>query len=656
MPKPTASLLPLALLFAATSATASDNLSTLKQMSLDELADLRVSIATHRTERQEDTAAAVSVLTAEDIRRSGATTLPELLRTVPGLNVARISATEWAVSARGFNNQLANKLLVMVDGRSVYTPFFSGVLWDELNVVMQDIERIEVVRGPGGSTWGANAVNGVINILTRHAEDTQGSQLSVVAGDMQSELVARNGFKAGESGFARVWAKVHQQDRLQLPQGGDTADKHWRGGRAGFRGDWDLGPANLMIEGETFREMKPDEREYSGAHLLGQWARNTGDARDELRGYFNRFTLDRWAVMGNGAKAQLDTFDLNYRHLFAETGMHNLIVGTGYRSVRSEAEMVPPSAVSRANRTDQLFSAFAEDTLSLAERLKLTLGVKVEHNDYTGIEWQPSARIRWSPAAGGTLWASVARAVRTPSIIEDSARFISFVAPSRLTGGLPMSVTSNGNANLNTEQLTAYELGYRIQLTPKLSVDATVFLNDYDRLVTVDMIGRPALVPAFPSPYLNWSAVTGNQLQGQAHGFELSADYRPSETWRLQASYAYLDLNLKARPGNNEITPLRAEGESPRHQASLISRHDLRHDLELDLQARYVSALTTYAIADYVTADLRLGWRATSRLDLALNGRNLIGPARKEFGTNIVNASDAYLIPREYYVTANLRF
>ena len=218
-----------------------------------------------------------------------------------------------------------------------------------------------------------------------------------------------------------------------------------------------------------------------------------------------------------------------------------------------------------------------------------------------------------------------------------------------------MSVTSNGSAQLNAEKLTAYEMGYRIQLTPKLSVDATVFLNDYDRLVTVDMIGRPNLVPT-PTPSLSWNAVTGNQLQGQAHGFELAADYRPAETWRLQASYAYLDLNLKARPGNSEISPLRAEGESPRHQASLISRHDLRHDLELDLQARYVSALTTYTIPDYLTADLRLGWRATSRLDLALNGRNLIGPARKEFGTNIVNASDAYLIPREYYLTANLRF
>lgn len=656
MPKSLAKPLLLAALASSTvPASADDSLYALKQMSLDELANLRVSTATHRSERLEDTAAAIHVLTAEDIRRSGATSLPELLRTVPGLNVARISATEWAVSARGFNNQFANKLLVMVDGRSVYTPFFSGVLWDELNIVMQDIERIEIVRGPGGSTWGANAVNGVINIITRHAEDTQGTLLSVVGGDLQSEIVLRNGFKAGESGHARVWAKLHQNDRL----GGtpdDSEDIHWRGGRAGFRGDWEMAGGNLMVEGESFRELKRQERAYSGAHLLGQWSRTSDEARDELRAYFNRFTLDHWMVLNNGARAELDTFDLGYRHHFAPIGGHNLIAGVGYRNVASDAQMTPPAGVSRSSRTDQLFSAFAEDTLALAERLQLTVGVKVEHNEFTGLEWQPSARMRWTPTKGSTVWASVARAVRTPSIIEDSARVTSYIGPRAFTNGLPLFVNSNGNPNLNAERLIAYELGYRAQVNPRLSFDASVFLNDYDRLVTVDMIGAPRLVPSLPSPYLTWNALAGNSLKGKASGFELSVDYRPADTWRVQASYTYLDMNMSALPGNTEINPLRAAGESPAHQVTLISRHDLRHDLELDLQARYVSALSTYSIPDYLTADLRLGWRATSRLDLAFNGRNLIGPARKEFGTNLVNASDAYLIPREYYVTANLRF
>ena len=635
--------------------SAEDSLYALKQMSLDELADLRISTATHRSERLEDTAAAIHVLTTEDIRRSGATSLPELLRSVPGLNVARISATEWAVSARGFNNQFANKLLVMVDGRSVYTPFFSGVLWDELNIVMQDIERVEIVRGPGGSTWGANAVNGVINIITRHAEDTQGTLLSITAGDLQSEMVLRNGFKAGESGHARVWAKLHQNDRLAgTPD--DSRDIRWRGGRAGFRGDWEMGGGSLMVEGESFRELKRQERAYSGAHILGQWSRTNGEARDELRAYFNRFTLNHWMVLNNGARAELDTFDLGYRHHFAPIGGHNLIAGVGYRNVASDAQMMPPAGVSRSSRTDQLFSAFAEDTLALAERLQLTVGVKVEHNEFTGVEWQPSARMRWTPTKGSTLWASVARAVRTPSIIEDSARLTSYIEPRAFTNGLPLFVNSAGNPNLNAERLIAYELGYRAQVSPRLSFDASVFLNDYDRLLTVDMIGTPRLVPSLPSPYLTWNALAGNALKGKARGFELSMDYRPADTWRVQASYTHLDMNMAALPGNAEINPLRAAGESPTHQATLISRHDLRHDLELDLQARYVSALRTYGIPDYLTADLRLGWRVTSRLDLALNGRNLIGPARKEFGTNLVNASDAYLIPREYYVTANLRF
>lgn len=649
-------LLLAALASAALPVFADDSLSTLKQMSLDALADLRVSTATHRSERLEDTAAAIHVITAEDIRRSGATSLPELLRTVPGLNVARISATEWAVSARGFNNQFANKLLVMVDGRSVYTPFFSGVLWDELNLVMQDIERVEIVRGPGGSTWGANAVNGVINVITRHAEDTQGTLLSVVAGDLQSELVLRNGFKAGETGHARVWAKIHQNDRLARASTDDSEDIRWRGGRAGFRGDWEVGGGTLMLEGESFRELKREERAYSGAHLLGQWSQTRGEARDEVRAYVNRFTLDHWRVLNNGARAELDTFDLSYRHHFSPVGRHNLIAGIGYRNIASDAVMTPPAGVSRSSRTDQLFSAFAEDTLALAERLQLTVGVKVEHNEFTGVEWQPSARMRWTPVKGNTLWASVARAVRTPSIIEDSARLSSYIPPRAFTGGLPLFITSHGNPNLQAERLVAYEVGYRAQVTPRLSFDATVFLNDYDRLLTVDLIGAPRLVPGLPSAYLTWNAQAGNALRGTARGFELSMDYRPADTWRLQASYSHLDMNLSTEPGNTEINPLRAAGESPTHQATLIARHDLRHDLELDLQARYVSALSTYAIPDYLTADLRLGWRATSRLDLSFNGRNLIGPARKEFGTNLVNASDAYLIPREYYVTANLRF
>jgi iron complex outermembrane receptor protein len=648
-------LLIAALVAATPTVSAEDSLSALKLMSLDELADLRVSTATHRSERLEDTAAAIHVLTAEDIRRSGATSLPELLRTVPGLNVARISATEWAVSARGFNNQFANKLLVMVDGRSVYTPFFSGVLWDELNIVIQDIERVEIVRGPGGSTWGANAVNGVINIITRHAEDTQGTLVSVVTGDLQSELVLRNGFKAGDNGHARVWAKVHQNDRL-AGSADDISDIRWRGGRAGFRGDWETGGGNLMIEGESFRELKRQERAYSGAHVLGQWSRSSGGARDELRAYFNRFTLDHWMVLNNGARAELDTFDLGYRHHFTPIGGHNLIAGVGYRNIASDAQMTPPAGVSRSSRTDQLFSAFAEDTLALAERLQVTVGVKVEHNEFTGVEWQPSARMRWSPARGNTLWASVARAVRTPSIIEDSARLSSYIPPRAFTGGLPLFVTSHGNPNLDAERLIAYELGYRVQINPRLSFDASVFLNDYDRLLTVDLIGAPRLVASLPSPYLTWNALAGNALKGKARGFELSMDYRPSDTWRVQTSYSHLDMNLATQPGNTEINPLRATGESPTHQAMLAVRHDLRHDLELDLQARYVSALHTYSIPDYLTADLRLSWRATSRLDLALNGRNLIGPARKEFGTNLVNASDAYLIPREYYLTANLRF
>ncbi|HMW50472.1 MAG TPA: TonB-dependent receptor [Rhodocyclaceae bacterium] len=653
----TALALGIALL--GTSAQAdTDALSSLKQMSLDELADIRVSIASQRSERVEDTAAAVTVLTAEDIRRSGATTIPELLRTVPGLNVARISATEWAVSARGFNNQFANKLLVMVDGRSVYTPFFSGVLWDELNLVMQDIDRIEVVRGPGGSTWGANAVNGVINVITRHSEDTQGTLVGTVVGNHQSEVVARHGYRLNDHSFGRVYAKVHQADRFANPDPSTQDDMRWSGGRAGFRNDWESAGHMVTVQGEAFREMKPDERQYSGAHLLGRWEHGHGDgSRDELRAYYNQFSLDHWRAAGNAATAQINTADVNFRHHFADAGPHSLIAGFGYRAVQADANLTLPTSVTRPQRTDQLFSIFAEDTVSLAERLRLTLGVKGEHNDFTGLEWQPSARLRWTSGSGSTAWMAVSRAVRTPSIIEDSATLNSSLAPTPQTFGLPVAVSAVGNPNLASERLIAYEIGYRAQLSPRLSLDTAAFINDYDRLLSVDMIGTPSLViPPFPPRAMSWIARAGNNLEGRATGFEISLDYRPSTTWRLLTAYSYLDLNLHTKPGNTELLPLRAEGESPRHQISIISRSDLRHDLELDVQARYVSALPAQAVADYLTADMRLAWRASKSADLALVGRNLMGPAHTEFGGLALISSSAYPVPREYYLTANLRF
>ena len=648
----------ITLLLTLVSAGASaDSLSALKQMSLDELADLRVSIASNRPERLEDAAAAVYVITAEDIRRSGATTLPELLRTVPGMDVARISASEWAVSSRGFNNQFANKLLVMVDGRSIYTPLFSGVIWDEQNIVLQDVERIEVVRGPGGATWGANAVNGVINIITKPAEDTQGTLVSAVGGDRQSELVARSGFKLGESGHARLYTKVHQQDGLEKAFRSEAPDPDWSGGRAGFRGDWNWGDTGLMVQGEVYRERIASERQYSGGHLLGYWESAFQDgAKDVFQGYVHRFSLDKWQVFGNAAEGTVDTLDLGYRHQFASMGAHNLIAGLTYRAVRLDVNAVAPTAIAGSNRTDQLFSAFLQDDITLSpDQLYLTLGVKAEHNDFTGMEWQPSARLRWSPPGRGTLWAAISRAVRTPSSIEDSGTIVSGVAPSTATSGLPLVILSTGNADMDAETLTGYEIGYRIPATARLGLDATVFLNDYDQLRSVDMIGSPTLVP-LPSPYLLWLSEVGNNLQGQTKGFELAADYRPRDEWRLRAAYSYLRIDLTPNPENTDLAPVQAEGESPNHQFSLVSNLDLRHDLELDVQARYVGELPAFAVKAYFTADARLDWRVGRHLDLALVGRNLLGPNHLEYGTSAIASSEAYLISREFYLTMNWRF
>ncbi len=303
-----------------------------------------------------------------------------------------------------------------------------------------------------------------------------------------------------------------------------------------------------------------------------------------------------------------------------------------------------------------MFSAFVQDDITLMpDQLYLTLGVKAEHNDFTGLEWQPSARLRWSPPGRGTLWAAISRAVRTPSLIEDSGTLISLIPPSPATSDLPLVILSRGNANLDAELLTSYELGYRLPVTPQLGLDVTAFLSDYDRLVSIDMIGSPTLVP-LPSPYLLWPSKVGNNLQGWTHGFELAADYRPWDAWRLRAAYSYLSIDLDPKPDNTELSPKRAEGESPRHQFSLISNLDLGRDLALDVQARYVGELPAYAVKAYFTADARLGWRADQDLELALVGRNLLGPSHLEYGTPAIAASDAYLISREFYLMVNWRF
>lgn len=629
-----------------------EKLDTLKRMSIDDLANLEVSIVSGRPERLGDTAAAVFVITAEDIRRSGATTLAEVLRMVPGLSVGRIDTAMWAISARGFQNQFGNKLLVLIDGRTVYTPLFSGVFWESQDIVLQDIERIEVVRGPGATTWGANAVNGVINILTKRAEDTQGAYVGVVAGDQQQQWVARQGGRLGETGAYRLYTKLHRDDSLPVAPGFDDSISSWYGGRAGFRVDRRAGDSDLMVQGEFFREI-PDDRNPTGLHLLGRWESRNGDGSvDTLQGYYNRF----------GTKSYLldqleDTLDLEYRWQGAPLDRHTLSAGAGYRWIRSDIEPKDSSQVREPVRKDSLFSAFVQDDIRLVEeQLYLTLGAKLEHNDYTGFEVQPSARLRWSLNDQQTLWAAVSRAVRTPSRSESDMTLNNEIGEATvpILGTIPVSISLMGHRDMEPEELIAYEAGYRWQASPRLSLDASLFFNDYDQLRSVELAGPPRLTP-FPSPELIQDAVVGNQLKGQTYGLELVADYQPYNGWRLQGAYSLLRMGLELLPDSSDTLSKPIEEESPAHQWTLRSSMDLRDDLEFDLWLRYVDDIPALAIDHYLTLDARLGWRVAQHLDLSLVGRNLLDSPHGEY-TQFASVNQLHEVTREVYLMAEWRF
>ena len=630
-----------------------DSLSALKQLSLEDLANLEVSIASNRSERLQDSAAAVFVLTSEDIRRSGATSV---LRYVPGINVARISASEWAVTSRVGNNQFADKLLVMVDGRSIYTPLFSGVMWDENNIVLQDVERIEVVRGPGASTWGANAVNGVINIITKNAEDTQGSRINLVAGPYQREVVARTGFALAE-GHARVYAKLHDQDELDRGSVNIPPDSDWQGGRVGFRTDWDGNGGHLMTQGEIYKEFV-DNRQPNGGHLLARWEQKGDDGTlDSLQGYFNVADLGHWTGGGNSAEGGVTTLDVDYHHEFQRRGGHLLTGGLGYRAFRLDATALPPAAIDQSGRTYRVYSAFLQDDITLKQdRLYLTLGLKTEHNDFTGMELQPSARLRWSPEDRGTFWASVSRAVRTPTIVETGMTVQDDIPPeNRIIPGTPGTLRLSGNPDFNSETLLAYELGYRIQAASTLNLDATIYRFEYDRLSSDELQGLVFPSPTDPTRFLLLASF-GNNIKGQANGLEFSAEYRPAKAWRLRAAYAYMDASMEAKPGSTDANARQLEGTSPHHQFSLGSSYDPSDRVELDLWGRYVGPLSTFQLKGYFTVDARLGWRPGKNLEVALVGHNLVGPRHKEFEEYSGVSSAAYLVPRELYLTMNWRF
>jgi iron complex outermembrane recepter protein len=664
-PAPAALVTALLLCSSEPAAASQDVASTtgaLKHLSIEELMDIEVTSVSRTPETLSSAAAAVGVMTNEGIRRSGATTIPEALRGVPGLHVARRNSNSWAVSSRSFSSINSEKLLVLSDTRSIYTPLVSGVFWDVQDYLMEDIERIEVIRGPGASLWGSNAVNGVINITTRHARTTQGTFFSAAVGTEElGSVAARYGGRLGESGFFRVFGQYSDRDSSFRP-GAATSDD-WRIGHAGFRADWDASSSDALtlqadLYGANIGQYGPGvtiigregpagdlEVHASGGNVLGRWRRDLGGGSDlQLRAYYDTTHRNDPSFHDD-----LQTFDLDLQHRYVPSARHEIVWGLNYRSTDNTNRGKGVFALEPQDSRDQLISGFAQDQVAVADALRLTIGTKLEHNDFSGFEVQPTLRLSWDVAPGQNAWAAVSRAVRVPTRLERDIA-IEITPP----GSNPRGVLL-GEDDFKAEELLAYELGYRWQPLHVLGLDLAVFHNRYEGLASLEF-GTPTLDPQ--SGVVTVPVVNRNLTDARSQGAELLATFRARDNWRLIGSYSYIFLDLQPH-GQDLNRGVLLEGATPRHQLSLRSLLDLPGRWQLDAQFRYSSELEQLpgTVADpgidaYSELDLRLAWQASEQLELSLIGQNLLHDQHLEFGTPATRGE----IERSVYGKAAWRF
>ncbi|MBI4566537.1 MAG: TonB-dependent receptor [Planctomycetes bacterium] len=621
-----------------------DQARDVTEIDIEDLLRVRVISPGKKEQPLQEVPAAVYIIRGEDLKRSGATSVAEALRAVPGLQVARATSSSWAISARGFNSTLANKLLVLIDGRSVYSPLHSGVFWDVQDLFLEDIERIEVVRGPGGSLWGTNAVNGVINIITKPARETQSA---VVTGGIGTEErvfgSARYGFKAAEDLYLRVYAKYFGRDAAA---DGDDPDHRahdaWWMARTGFRSDWKAGEQDRWVfrgdfyDGQEqvqafaislsapFSQSFNERAELRGGDLLLRWQHQFDPASDlSIQLYYDHVFRSETLF-----RDLLHTGDFDSQHRFRLFEGHDVSWGLGYRIHRIDLRGSSVVESDPQRRTDDIVSAFLQDEIQLIEnRLRLTLGSKFEHNDYSGFEYQPSARLAWHAGERHMTWASVSRAVRTPSLFERDIRLNIQVIPT----APPTLVSILPNPDFRSEVLFAYEVGYRVRPADPLSLDFALFYNRYDHLASTEA-GTPFFEPSPPPPHAVFPLRPENEMQAQTWGVELATNLQAASWWLFQANYTYLRMNLDPTSESTDTSTEDEERQNPRHQVWLRSAMDLSSAFALDVMVRYVSALSDFDIGSYIEADLRLAWRDEARgLEASLVGQNLVHASHPEF-------------------------
>jgi iron complex outermembrane recepter protein len=627
-------------------ASAQEKAQDISSMTIEQLMQIQVTTVSRSEGSVEKSPAAIYVITETDIRRSGATSIPDLLRMVPGLEVAQINAHTWAISARGFNGRFSNDLLVMIDGRTVYSPLFSGVFWDQQDVPLEDIDRIEVIRGPGATLWGANAVNGVINIITKKAEDTQGGLVRSGGGNVNLGFGdLQDGGTIGSKAHYRVFTTSFAENHLELPSGANDAEDQWQMGQIGFRMDWDLSARNsFTLEGDLHGGMESQELVKLVSFtppFLQQIEDNTGLAEGDVLArmthtfaggsqlsaqfYFDRTNYND-AVFGENR----NTYDLDVQDQFSLGSRQTVVWGLGYRRTVDEIgtrfglTFNPPSA------DEDLFNLFVQDQVQLVENhLSLIVGSKFEHNDFSGNDAQPTVRLLWTPQSRQALWLAVSRAVRIPNRANDAVVFSRAGVP--LGNGENGILTIFGDRAFESENLLAYEAGYRLQPVGRLSFDFTGYYNRYTGLEDLEL-AAPFLQANPPPPHIILPAVFSNGLYADSHGVEIAANWNVTDKWRLSSGYTLLVESLWLAPGARPTAQNDTSvGDMPRNQFQIRSYLDLPANLQLDSSLEYVSRLPAQAVPSYERFDGRLAWHPTPALEFSVVVQNLFDGNHVEF-------------------------
>jgi iron complex outermembrane recepter protein len=648
-PEPTASLTP--------TQETTPSPAALKKLSLVQLMNLDVTSVAKEPEPYGQAPAAIQVITNDEIRRSGASSIPEALRLADNLEVAQVTALSWDISARGFNSSVGDKLLVLMDGRSVYTPLFAGVIWDAQDYLLEDLDRIEVISGPGGTLWGANAVNGVINIISKSAKDTQGGYVETGAGTQLPDFAGvRYGGTLASDLYYRVYGKYFDEAPETFTDGTDSRDA-WGHGQGGFRIDSDGSSRDqFTVQGDIYTgntttmpggEGTPSAQgSSSGGNILGRWTRTFADDDDmSLQVYYSRDNLiapfqSSGAIPAGPLGDNLDTVDLNFQDRFP-LGISNEIVWGGEYRFTNDVVSDAPVVAFLPNTLDlNLVSGFIQDQNKLTENLILTLGTKIEHNDYTGYELEPSGRLQWNITGEQMIWAAVSRAVRMPARYDRSLE-----EPSPAYG----QFLDNSNTFVS-ETLVAYELGYRAHIDSKISGSISTFFNNYTNLRSLSYTPG-SFVPLY---------FANNDL-GQTYGVELTVDYQVVNWWRLHAGYDYLWESVWVASGQIDFSNGLAETADPPHQVFLRSSMDLPGGTELDAAFRWIDtvqnaplgATATGTIPSYAELDLRVGWHVFTDVEFSLAGENLLQNEHVEAG---VAGTSQEEIARSIYGKAAVRF